>query len=796
VHVDRSFVRRLDRRTGADLIYSGLNGLDGWQTTGNNGWRENGGHLVSDQGGASLFRDLRIPAHAKIEIDLSWSDRPNFELSLAVMRSAKTALRTFAVDVWDDRLVAVCETKRDADVAVLKGLQNGSGGISLHIYLDQQAGRMIVTTPSGESLADLKVPAPNPQTLGGLRLTNTQGNLRLENLRVYKWNSTPPQVAGADQGKIIHADGRVTEGRLVSYDADKRRFAVQTGEAAIELDRDKVQGFLLTPAGESQPQSVRVAMLWGTRISGELVKIDDERVYLRCPGIDEPLSLPIAQMQALSVLKHASVSQEPASRIGRLELAGVKLHGCLIDGREGETTCLVWRPTGSDQGGRLARGVSARIVYRDPDPPKTSVPAQTSRVVVKQFAVGQAVLRQLRASKPEEAPAAPTVVAPVSSPCVLHLRSGDTIPCSGAGVDERGVSFKTTVSDATFVRHDQVKVLELMPNAPPVQIVKSKRDRLLTLPRMQRGSPPTQLIRAVNGDYLRGRLVAMDEKQLQVEVQLETQSIPRAGIARIIWLHADETEPQANKPAQPERLTGTRVQAIPRGGNRLTFYAEELAGSTLSGQSDLLGSCRVDLEDVDELLVGKAIEQAAAALAFHNWRLTPAVDPLEFQEGAAEGGVSDGMDSVLVGKPAPELELDLADGKRFRLAERKGRIVVIDFWASWCGPCLQAMPQVHEVTREFADQQVELVGVNLQESPEQIKAALEKLGLSMAVALDQDGRVAERYGATAIPQTVIVDREGKVARLFVGGGARFGEQLREALESVLSGESKPPEAQP
>ena len=327
------------------------------------------------------------------------------------------------------------------------------------------------------------------------------------------------------------------------------------------------------------------------------------------------------------------------------------------------------------------------------------------------------------------------------------------------------------MSDATFVPHDQVKVLELMPNAPPVQIVKAKRDRLLTLPRMQRGSPPTQLIRAVNGDYLRARLVAMDEKQLQVEVQLETQSIPRAGIARIIWLHADETEPQANKPAQPERLTGTRVQAIPRGGNRLTFYAEELAGSTLSGQSDLLGSCRVELGDVDELLVGKAIEQAAAALAFHNWRLTPAVDPLEFQEGAAEGGVSDGMDSVLVGKPAPELELDLSDGKRFRLAERKGRIVVIDFWASWCGPCLQAMPQVHEVTREFADQQVELVGVNLQESPEQIKAALEKLGLSMAVALDRDGRVAERYGATAIPQTVIVDREGKVARLFVGGGA-------------------------
>ena len=56
------------------------------------------------------------------------------------------------------------------------------------------------------------------------------------------------------------------------------------------------------------------------------------------------------------------------------------------------------------------------------------------------------------------------------------------------------------------------------------------------------------------------------------------------------------------------------------------------------------------------------------------------------------------------------------------------------------------------------------------------------------MVLDLDGRVAERYGATAIPQTVIIDRNGNVARLFIGGGARFDEQLRAALKSVLAGE--------
>ena len=67
--------------------------------------------------------------------------------------------------------------------------------------------------------------------------------------------------------------------------------------------------------------------------------------------------------------------------------------------------------------------------------------------------------------------------------------------------------------------------------------------------------------------------------------------------------------------------------------------------------------------------------------------------------------------------------------------------------------------------------------------------------LSPTIALDRNGRVAERYGATSIPQTVIVGRDGTVARLFVGGGARFDEQLREALRSVL-GDTRRPRSRP
>ncbi len=94
------------------------------------------------------------------------------------------------------------------------------------------------------------------------------------------------------------------------------------------------------------------------------------------------------------------------------------------------------------------------------------------------------------------------------------------------------------------------------------------------------------------------------------------------------------------------------------------------------------------------------------------------------------------------------------------------------------------MPQVDKVAREFADQGVVLMSINLGERPEQIQAVMNRLKLSTTVLLDSDGRTAARFGATNIPLTVIIGRDGRITRLFVGSGARFSDQLRDALNAV------------
>jgi thiol-disulfide isomerase/thioredoxin len=344
------------------------------------------------------------------------------------------------------------------------------------------------------------------------------------------------------------------------------------------------------------------------------------------------------------------------------------------------------------------------------------------------------------------------------------------------------------MSTSTFIPHDKVKAVELGPmGSLTVRLSKSKKERLLTLPRMQKASPPTHLIRSKNGDYLRGRVVMMDDKRVRVETRLEEKDLARDRLAQIIWLHPEELDP-AKKPATDEKKT--RVQAVRNDGIRVTFTPEQFAGDTLSGRSDVLGATRVRVGEIDQLLIGAGIEEAAEHLTYGQWKLQNAPEPIEpAPEGGSSGNGATGTESPLVGKPAPDFELELVGGKSFHLADSKGKVVVLDFWATWCGPCIQAMPQVEKAAGEFDEKDVQLVAVNLQETPQQIKAMLERHQLKIPrVALDKDGTVAEKYQAHAIPQTVIIGRDGNVARLFVGGGPHLGDQLREAIKATLAGE--------
>ncbi len=623
IHVQRSNLHRIYRwRDGADLIYLGPNGLVGWnEPAGQKNWREDSGQPMTDREGSSIRGDFGLPERASVEFEISWKTKPDFVFALGVDDKDSTVKRAFRFEAWGGDLVVQRELEQEADLAVVQEVTAGPGRTHLQAYLDQKEGRILVFSPAGKQMADLKVAGNKPAALPGLYLANIRGDVRLEWLRIGRWNGEIPREASTNQARVHRADGSIAYGQLTGYSPASKEFTIKTDKGETRIGASQASSVFLSLPKDEPSRMIRVVYQDGSRVSGDLAKVEGGSLELKVPGIDESLALPIAGLRSLVVLSRAT--PEKSDSLPRLETEGTRLVGRLEDGRETPgASCLVWHPAGSATASPLRPGVSGKIFYRE-------APVQAARRQVSQRqqpaqgGMGGMALRFAQA----------LADTPASSSGeerrALFLRTGDVITSTITGIDEKGVHFRSSMSTSTFVPHDRIKAVELSPlgGAVTVKLGKGpKRDRLLTVPRMQKASPPTHLIRSKNGDYLRGRVVGMDEKTLRIETRLEEKDLPRDRIAEIIWLHPEELDP-AKKPTDDGKPT--RVQAVRNDGIRVTFVPERFAGDTLSGKSDVLGETRVRVGEIDQLLIGRGIEEAAEHLTYGHWKLVNAPEPIE-----------------------------------------------------------------------------------------------------------------------------------------------------------------------
>jgi peroxiredoxin len=123
--------------------------------------------------------------------------------------------------------------------------------------------------------------------------------------------------------------------------------------------------------------------------------------------------------------------------------------------------------------------------------------------------------------------------------------------------------------------------------------------------------------------------------------------------------------------------------------------------------------------------------------------------------------------------------------ERFRLEEYRGSIVVLNFWATWCAPCVEELPELHSIAERYRESGVVVFSVLHQDHPERAAEFLRTLNVNLPLLIDRDERVAQRYRVRGLPFTFIIDRQGKVFHAWPGyGGAGTVERLvREALES-------------
>lgn len=125
------------------------------------------------------------------------------------------------------------------------------------------------------------------------------------------------------------------------------------------------------------------------------------------------------------------------------------------------------------------------------------------------------------------------------------------------------------------------------------------------------------------------------------------------------------------------------------------------------------------------------------------------------------------IESPLVGKPAPEFALVDLDGRRVDLAELEGKPVVINFWATWCQPCVVEHPMLVEAARIY-DGRAHFLGIVYQDEPDLIRRFVDRRGAWGPALLDPDSRVAIAYGVYGAPETFILDADGTIVRKVTG----------------------------
>jgi thiol-disulfide isomerase/thioredoxin len=139
-----------------------------------------------------------------------------------------------------------------------------------------------------------------------------------------------------------------------------------------------------------------------------------------------------------------------------------------------------------------------------------------------------------------------------------------------------------------------------------------------------------------------------------------------------------------------------------------------------------------------------------------------------------------------VSGPAPDFTLKSGGGENIKLSELRGQVVLINFWASWCGPCRKEMPLLDQLYQQYKPLGFTVLGVNVEEDPSQARMLLGKIPVSFPVLFDGTNAVSKQYDVIAMPTTVIVDRNGNMRYLHKGYMPGYEDAYQQQVRALLT----------
>jgi len=134
---------------------------------------------------------------------------------------------------------------------------------------------------------------------------------------------------------------------------------------------------------------------------------------------------------------------------------------------------------------------------------------------------------------------------------------------------------------------------------------------------------------------------------------------------------------------------------------------------------------------------------------------------------------------------APDFTLASNTGNNVRLAEHRGEVIMLNFWASWCAPCRQEMPHLRALHEQYEPLGFKLLGINVDENTDDAKKAIAKLKISFPVLFDSNNEIAERFKVDAMPTTIIIDRDGNIRHLHRGYKPGYENDYQQQISQLI-----------
>ena len=134
------------------------------------------------------------------------------------------------------------------------------------------------------------------------------------------------------------------------------------------------------------------------------------------------------------------------------------------------------------------------------------------------------------------------------------------------------------------------------------------------------------------------------------------------------------------------------------------------------------------------------------------------------------------------GDSAPDFTAEIADGDTFILSEQHDKVVLLNFWATWCGPCVGEMPAFEKLYKEYG-QEIAILAVDCEEDKEVVNQFISDNGYSFPIAYDLEGKISEKYPSDGIPYTLVIGKDGTIKNIYLGASGA-DEQYREYKSAI------------